>query len=134
MYSPEIETATRFTTLGEGSTFTLTETKEKLKATYTVADSCFFDVLSLDVLQGDPEEILSSPLQAMVSESVARNIGGDAVGKTIVLDQGFPGKLHLQLSGHARFHAFDFILHMGRLDESSGERQVHKPDKGQGRS
>ena len=86
MYSPEIETATRFTTLGEGSTFTLTETREKLKATYTVADSCFFDVLSLDVLQGDPEEILSSPLQAMVSESVARNIGGDAVGKTIVLD------------------------------------------------
>ena len=86
MYSPEIETSTRFTTLGEGSTFTLTETREKLKATYTVADSCFFDVLSLDVLQGDPEEILSSPLQAMVSESVARNIGGDAVGKTIVLD------------------------------------------------
>lgn len=34
MLSPEIETSTRFTSLGEGSTFTLTESKDKLKATY----------------------------------------------------------------------------------------------------
>ena len=86
MLSPEIETSTRFTALGEGSTFTLTGSREKLKATYAAADSCFFDILSLDVLQGDPKEILSSPLQAMVSESVAENIGGDVTGKTIVLD------------------------------------------------
>lgn len=86
MMSPEIETSTRFTALGEGSTFTLTESREKLKATYAAADSCFFDILSVDVLQGDPKEILSSPLQAMVSESVAENIGGDVTGKTIVLD------------------------------------------------
>ena len=86
MMSPEIETSTRFTALGEGSTFTLTESREKLKATYAAADSCFFDILSVDVLQGDPKEILSSPLQAMVSESVAENIGGDVTGRTIVLD------------------------------------------------
>ncbi len=86
MLSPEIETSTRFTSLGEGSTFTLTESKDKLKATYAAADSCFFDVLSVDVLQGDPKEILSRPLYAMVSESIAGNIGEDAVGKTIVLD------------------------------------------------
>ena len=86
MLSPEIETSTRFTSLGEGSTFTLAESGDKLKATYAAADSCFFDILSLDVLQGNPKEVLSRPLYAMVSESVARNIGGDAVGKSIVLD------------------------------------------------
>ena len=86
---PEIQTATRFTELtesGDGATFTLTGSRRKLKATYAAADSCFFDILSVEVLQGDPKKVLSAPLYAMVSKTVAKNIGGDAVGKTLVLD------------------------------------------------
>lgn len=86
MLCPDIEEATRFTYLGEGSTFTLTGTTSKIKATYAVADSSFFDILSLPVLQGEPSEVLSSPLQAMVSESVAKRIGENAVGSTLFLD------------------------------------------------
>lgn len=86
MLFPEIETSTRFTSLGTGSTFTLTDSKDKLKANFAVADTCFFDILSVKVLQGDPKRILSRPLYAMVSESVARNIGGEVIGKTLSLD------------------------------------------------
>lgn len=83
---PEIEEATRFTYLGEGSTFTLMRTASKIKATYAVADSSLFDILSLPVLAGNPAEVLSSPLQAMISESLAKKIGDNAVGSTICLE------------------------------------------------
>lgn len=83
---PEIQEATRFTYLGEGSTFTLMGTQSKIKATYAVADSSLFDILSLPVLAGNPAEVLSSPLQAMISESLAKKIGDNAVGSSIFLD------------------------------------------------
>lgn len=82
---PEIETATRLT-FAENGNFTLTENKKKLKAMAALADSCFFDILSRPILQGNAKETLSRPLYVMVSDEIAKNIGGDVIGKTFSFD------------------------------------------------
>ena len=82
---PEIETATRLT-FAENGNFTLTENKKKLKAMAAMADSCFFDILSRPILQGNAKETLSRPLYVMVSDEIAKNIGGDVIGKTFSFD------------------------------------------------
>lgn len=84
---PEIETATRFTPVGEDATFTLTESQKKLKAAYVaLADSNLFDVLPRPILQGDAKEALSRPMYAMVSDELAERMGGDVVGRTFSFD------------------------------------------------
>lgn len=82
---PEIETATRITFVENGN-LTLTENKKKLKAQAALADSCFFDILSRPILQGNAKETLSKPLYVMVSDEIAKNIGGDVIGKTFSFD------------------------------------------------
>ena len=83
--SPDIEAAARSTFLSDGP-FTMTDTQTKLKATIYLADSCFFDVLPRPMVAGNAKETLSRPHYALVSDKVARQIGGDVVGKTFVLD------------------------------------------------
>lgn len=83
--SPDIETAARSTFLSDGP-FTMADTQTKLKATIYMADSCFFDILPRPMLAGNAKETLSRPHYALVSDKVARQIGGDVVGKTFVID------------------------------------------------
>ena len=82
---PEIESSTRFTYAG-GGTFTMTESRKKLGGVWALTDSCWFDVLPRPILQGDPKEVLSRPGYVMVSDKVAKNIGGDVIGKTLTFD------------------------------------------------
>ncbi len=82
---PEIERATRFTYAGSG-TFTMMESRKRLSGVWALADSCWFDVLSRPILQGDPKEVLSRPGYVMVSDKIAENIGGDVIGKTFTFD------------------------------------------------
>lgn len=82
---PEIETSTRATWMSDGP-FTMTDSEKKLKATFNLADSCLFDILPRPVLQGNPKDVLSRPYYVMVSDKVARQIGGDVVGKTFTID------------------------------------------------
>ena len=82
---PEIESSTRFTYIGDG-TFTMTDSRKKLGGVWALTDSCWFDVLPRPILQGDPKEVLSRPGYVMVSDKVAKNIGGDVIGKTLTFD------------------------------------------------
>lgn len=77
---PEIELATRFTYCG--GTIRMTDTQDKYEGQMIFADSCLFDVLPRPILRGDAKEVLSRPMYAMVSDRIAKNIGGDVVGRS----------------------------------------------------
>jgi putative ABC transport system permease protein len=89
---PEVETVTRYTLLAQDDVFS-TDDKRKYTATFILADSCLFDVLPRPILSGDAKEILSRPMYVMISEEIARNMGGieRAVGQTIQIESS-PGR------------------------------------------
>ena len=87
---PQIEIATRYTYLAGTEPF-FDQDKNKYKATFILADSCLFDVLPLPIITGDPKEILSQPMMAMVSQSIAQTMGEDVIGKQITLN-AYPNK------------------------------------------
>jgi putative ABC transport system permease protein len=82
---PEVENATRYTlTWVEG---VYTENSEFLLGEPILADENFFDVLYRPVLVGNANSILLSPMQCLVSKSMAEKIGiENIVGKTITIE------------------------------------------------
>jgi putative ABC transport system permease protein len=90
---PEVEAATRLTSLTFEELAFYTPDKKKYRAQPFLADSCLFDIFPLRVLTGDPKDILTRPMYAMVSKKIADSMGGvdAAVGQTIVFDR-FPGR------------------------------------------
>lgn len=88
---PEVEMATRFTPLTDEDAVFSTPDKKRYKGTFIMADSCFFDVLPRPVVTGNAKEILSRPMYAMVSKSIAEKMGGDVMGKQIQLET-YPGR------------------------------------------
>jgi len=84
---PEVESATRYTYLGMGMVF-YTPDLRKYKADFIFADSCYFDVLPRKILAGNPKEILARPMYIMISEKIAKTMGGgeNLVGQSIFLD------------------------------------------------
>lgn len=87
---PEIETVTRYTSFGDW-TFTMTDTKMKYSGRCIIADSCFFDILPRPMLIGNAKEVLSTPMYVLVSSRIAKNIGGDVIGKNFTVDSS-PGR------------------------------------------
>ncbi len=89
---PEVEVATR-ATLFETSTF-YTADRKKLYGWFMLADTCLYDVLPRPVLAGNVKEVLSRPMYALVSRSIAEKMGGitAALGQTIEIDNR-PGKV-----------------------------------------
>lgn len=88
---PGVEAATRCDRMGE--LVMKTSGDKKYKATFIMADSCFYDVLPREMLAGDARETLSRPLYALVSEEMAGKInpdGADVIGKTFEVET-FPG-------------------------------------------
>lgn len=83
---PEIETVTRFTSLGDGN-FTLTESQKKIKGEVIIADTCLFDILPRPILQGDAKQILSQPMYVLISRTLAEKIGDDVAGLTFTIDE-----------------------------------------------
>lgn len=88
---PEVEVATRFTSIEDEAVFT-TSDKKKYFANFVLADSCLFDVFPRRILIGNAKEILSRPMYVMVSQEIADKIGGDVVGKTFEVDEA-PGRV-----------------------------------------
>lgn len=86
---PGIEAATRLNSIG--SSVFYTEDRKSYEARFSLADECLFDVLPVPVINGNPKEILKSPMTCMVSSKTANEIGGDVTGKVIEL-KGYPGK------------------------------------------
>lgn len=84
---PEMEATTRLTELEENAVL-FTQDKKRLSGTVCLADSCLFDVLPRPMVIGNAKEALSRPMYALVSRSMAENIGhgNDVVGSTFTLD------------------------------------------------
>ncbi len=89
---PEIETSTRFTNLSSSNTIFTTIDKKRYEATFILADSCLFDILSRPIIAGNVKEVLSRPMYVMVAEKVANKIGGDVIGQQIQLED-YPGRI-----------------------------------------
>lgn len=77
---PQIETATRYTVLTDDAAVKLDDGRKFETPYITLADSCFFDVLSTPIIEGDPRQVLAVRDQAMIPRSLARKIGGDVIG------------------------------------------------------
>ncbi len=120
---PEIEAATRFTWLAWDDAVFSDNDKNRYKASFIMADSCFFDVLPRPMIAGNAKEILSRPLYAMVSESVAKKMGGNVVNRQIELESR-PGKIitiggvfkDVPENSHARY---DIIVSLSSLPNFS---------------
>lgn len=77
---PQIEIATRYTNLTDDVSVKL-EDGRKFEVPYVaLADSCFFDVLSTPIIEGNPHEVLGVENQVMIPRSLADKIGGDVIG------------------------------------------------------
>lgn len=87
---PQIEKATRFTTLTNGDPVLKLEDGRKIDvADVTLADTCCFDVLKTPILEGDPHEVLAVEDLVMIPRSLAEKIGGDVIGQRFsVVDWG----------------------------------------------
>ena len=87
---PQIEKATRFTTLTNGDPVLKFEDGRKIGvADVTLADTCCFDVLKTPILEGDPHEVLAVEDLVMIPRSLAEKIGGDVIGQRFsVVDWG----------------------------------------------
>lgn len=89
---PEIE---KMVTLSPYKNITLKINDEKFSLnTAFYADSTFFNVFSINLLQGDPNKTLSDPNTAVISSSLALKYfkNNDPVGQTIVNTGQYDGK------------------------------------------
>lgn len=86
---PGIAAACRLNSLG--SSVFYTDDRKSYSAGFSLTDENLFDVLPRPVLVGDPKEILKSRMTCMVSDKIAKMIGGDVIGKIIELKE-YPGK------------------------------------------
>jgi len=86
---PGIEAATRLNSIG--SSVFYTDDLKSYKAEFALADEHLFDVLPRPMISGDPEEILQTPMNCMVSGKIAEAMGGDVIGQVIELKE-YPNK------------------------------------------
>nr|MBD3622019.1 ABC transporter permease [Sunxiuqinia sp.] len=86
---PGIEAATRLNSIG--SSVFYTDDKKSYEAHFALADEYLFDVLPVPIISGNPRAILKSPMTCMISTKVAKEIGGDVIGKVIELKR-YAGK------------------------------------------
>lgn len=87
---PGIEAASRLNSIG--SSVFYTDDKKSYEAEFSLADEYVFDVLPRPVLYGNAKEILTSPMNCMISDKIAGMIGGNVIGRIIELKE-FPGKM-----------------------------------------
>jgi len=128
---PEVEIATRYTSFGD--MVFKTPDKNKYKGRFIFADTCFFDVLPLPVLAGDVKEVLSRPMYAMVSEKIAKNMGGieNAIGKVFEIDPA-PGRpitiggvfKDLPENTHLNYDIMVSMVSIGRFSHDGTENWV----------
>ena len=86
---PGIEAACRLNSIGKNVFYT--ESLNSYEAEVSLSDEYLFDVLPRTMIIGNPEEILKTPMSCMISDKIAKAIGGDVTGKVITLKR-FPDK------------------------------------------
>ena len=88
-YCPQIEAATRYTTVA-GDMPLVTDDGKRVRTNFALADSCLFDVFPFRILAGDSKKTLSEVDCCMIPRSLAEKLAG-------------PGK-HLELVGKKVFY------------------------------
>ena len=80
---PSIEAATRFTYLTGANAIFTDQEHNRIQGTIILADSCFFDLFPRPMILGNAKDILSRPMHAIISRTLAEKMGGDVIGRTI---------------------------------------------------
>lgn len=123
MEIPQIDAATRFTSIPSAGTFYTVDKKPYSFSKAVLGDSCLFDVLPRPMIVGNPKEALSRPMQVLLSRSVAEKIAHpqDIIGKSIIINE-YPGK-ELFIGGvfedipeNTHYH-YDFIVSMPSIEQ-----------------
>jgi putative ABC transport system permease protein len=86
---PGIEAASRLNSIGNSVFYT--DDNKSYKGEFSLADENLFDVLPRKMIYGNPEEILKSQMNCMVSGEIAEMIGGEVIGRLIELKE-YPGR------------------------------------------
>ena len=111
---PEVESAVRFRSAGSYLVRTV-EAKENFKEKYVVwADSTFFKIFSVNVLEGDPTSALTEPSSIAISKRIADKYfpGKSALGHSLILDNNYNAKItavYENIPAASHFH-FDIIF------------------------
>lgn len=82
-YVPQVEAATRHTSFVYNVPVRLDDGRVFSTDGIQMADSCFFDVLTTDILAGNPHDVLAVADWCMIPRSLAEKIGGDVVGLSL---------------------------------------------------
>ncbi len=111
---PGVEFATRLNHFANTDFFT--SDNKKYHAKFSFADEYWQDVLPRPMITGNARDILTKPMQCMISDELAEKIGGDVIGETIRL-QSAPDKM-LTINGvfkkvpeNANYH-YDVLVSM----------------------
>lgn len=83
---PGVLKATRYTGLGRNLTIK-TSNNQVIKTSAILADSLFYDVLPRPMVTGNSKEILAVPNQVMISQSMAKKMGGINIGEVIEFER-----------------------------------------------
>ena len=113
---PEVESAVRFRASG---TYLVrpADAKENLKARHVIwTDSTFFDIFSVDVIEGNAKKALTEPASFAISKSLAEKYfpGESALGKSLILDNVYTGRVtavYNDFPSTSHFH-FDILVGM----------------------
>jgi putative ABC transport system permease protein len=121
---PEVENAVRFRSRGS-YLVKVNETADNIKEDNVIwADSSFFKIFTVPVLQGKSSTALKDPNSVAISRKVASKLfpEGNALDQTIILDNRWPMKVtaifeDMPETGHFKF---DILISMAGLDEAKG--------------
>jgi len=117
---PEVEASTRLRSYGS---WLVRKDEESIKEHNVIwADSTFFNVFNIPVIQGDAKTALVEPNSIAISESLAKKYFGDeeALGEMLTLDNNMEVEItavYKDIPKNSHFH-FDILIAMVSLDES----------------
>ncbi len=80
----QIAEATRFTPITGNTIIKLEDGRMFDVENIVLADTCLFDVLKTDIIEGNPHEVLDIEDHVMIPRSLADKIGGDVIGMKII--------------------------------------------------
>jgi len=119
---PEIESAVRFRNRGS-YLVKKSETADNIKENNVIwADSTFFKIFTVPVLEGNPNSALKDPNTIAISKKIALKFfpQGSALGQTLIMDNSLAMKVtavYQDMPGTGHF-VFDILISLSGLDEA----------------
>lgn len=118
---PEIETTVRLHNWGSRLVKSIHQ-PENFKESMIWADSTFFKIFSIPVLEGDPQTALSEPNTVAISRKMAAKYfrDGNAIGKSLIFPDNWNHKVTAvfeDMPSNSHLH-FDILIAMAGLEEA----------------